>query len=557
MKEHRPGDKLVLKANVSDNKIEVIWMLPLLALRPGFPLLLLTALLPLYYLRFFSTCETRLIFLTTGSYGSNSRRFGYCRSGIGLKAAAGGPAISRKGSLPMRYESEVAVIIPAINEQESIAKVLAAIPHWVDDVVVVDNGSTDETAARARNGGARVVHEPRRGYGAACLAGLKALDNPEIVVFLDGDYSDHPEEMPLLVDPILHDEADLVAGSRVLGPREPGALTSQARFGNWLACLLMRLFWKVRYTDLGPFRAVRLSALAGLGMCDRGYGWMVEMQIKATQAGLRVREIPVQYRRRIGKSKVSGTIRGIVGAGSKTLFKIFQAGFSFLPVERAISTHERVIVFSRFPVPGQTKTRLIPALGPDGAADLQKHMTEHTLSRVRRLYIRQGCSVEVRYDGADCRTVRDWLGDDLILRHQGGGDLGRRMTRALRDAFQAGMQRVVVVGTDCPGLTTGHLKEALACLEKHTAVIGPANDGGYYLFGLNRYIPELFEGVDWGTAQVLEQTLAQASRLGIDWKLLPALDDIDRPEDLAIWERESGRGAQEPMSPDASIKNAS
>ncbi len=441
----------------------------------------------------------------------------------------------------MRYEAEVAVIIPAFNEQESIGRVLAAIPDWVDDVVVVDNGSADETAARALDGGARVVREPRRGYGAACLAGLHALRSPDVVVFLDGDYSDHPEEMPLLVDPIIRDEADLVAGSRVLGTREPGAVTPQARFGNRLACLLIRLFWKARFTDLGPFRAVRLSAFNALGMCDRGYGWMVEMQIKATQAGLRVREIPVQYRRRIGKSKVSGSFKGIIGAGSKILFKIFQAAFSSMPVERAISTHERVIVFSRFPVPGQTKTRLIPALGPEGAANLQRRMTEHTLYRVRRVETEQGCSVEVRYDGADRRTVRDWLGDHFILRHQGGGDLGQRMARAVRDAFQAGMRRVIVVGTDCPGLTTGYMKEALSSLEGHIAVLGPANDGGYYLIGLNRYIPELFEGVDWGTAQVLEQTLARAARLGIESKLLALLDDIDRPEDLAIWERESGR----------------
>jgi glycosyltransferase involved in cell wall biosynthesis len=163
----------------------------------------------------------------------------------------------------MRRDTEIAVVIPAIDEQESIGKVLAAIPDWVDDVVVVDNGSTDKTAERARAGDARVVHEPRRGYGAACLAGLMVLESPDIVVFLNGDFGDHPEEMPLLVDPIIQDEADLVAGSRVLGSREPGALTPQARFGNWVACLLMQVFWKVRYTDLGPFRAVRLSGAGG------------------------------------------------------------------------------------------------------------------------------------------------------------------------------------------------------------------------------------------------------------------------------------------------------
>ena len=222
----------------------------------------------------------------------------------------------------MRGENRIAVIIPALNEEAAIPLVLAAIPPWVDEVVVVDNGSTDATPAVARELGARVVREPQRGYGAACLAGIEALQHPDLVVFLDGDFSDHPEEMDRLVDPLAAHRADLVIGSRVLGHRQPGALTPQARFGNWLACLLIRLFWQVTYTDLGPFRAVRFSALGGLNMEDRNYGWTVEMQIKAAAQGLRVLEVPVSYRRRVGQSKISGTIRGIVGAGTKILATI-------------------------------------------------------------------------------------------------------------------------------------------------------------------------------------------------------------------------------------------
>lgn len=228
----------------------------------------------------------------------------------------------------MRENSKVAVIIPALNEAAAIGGVVAAIPAWVDDIVVVDNGSTDATAAMARDKGARVVREPRRGYGAACLAGLAALTDPEIIVFMDGDASDVPSEMALLVDPIIQGQADLVIGSRVLGAREPGALTPQARFGNWLACRLMYLFWGKKYTDLGPFRAIRRRALAALDMQDRNYGWTVEMQVKAVRYGLRVMEVPVSYRRRIGASKISGTLRGAVGAGTKILSIIFREAFS-------------------------------------------------------------------------------------------------------------------------------------------------------------------------------------------------------------------------------------
>jgi hypothetical protein len=242
----------------------------------------------------------------------------------------------------MRQGSRISVIIPAYNEQKAIARVVGAVPDWVDEVVVVDNGSTDSTGHLARQAGARVVLEPERGYGAACQAGMRSLREPDVVVFMDGDYGDCPEEMGLLVDPILRGEADLVAGSRTLGQRERLALSPQSRFGNWLACGLMGLIWKTSYTDLGPYRAVRTSALQSLGMHDRNFGWIVEMQIKATLAGLRVLEVPVHYRRRIGKSKISGTVRGVIGAGCKILFTIFRAAVTGLPVRHVSGPLDRV-----------------------------------------------------------------------------------------------------------------------------------------------------------------------------------------------------------------------
>lgn len=222
---------------------------------------------------------------------------------------------------------KVVVIIPALNEEDAIARVLADIPSTVADaVIVVDNGSEDATAQRAAAAGAQVIPEPRRGYGQACLTGIAALpDDTEIVVFLDGDYSDAPEEMARLVEPLTAGRADLVVGSRVLGEREPGALLPQARFGNALATFLIRVLYGVSYTDLGPFRAIRRDALERIGMVDRDFGWTVEMQVKAARLGLRAIEIPVRYRRRhAGRSKVTGTWSGTVRAGWKILSTIFR-----------------------------------------------------------------------------------------------------------------------------------------------------------------------------------------------------------------------------------------
>ncbi len=223
------------------------------------------------------------------------------------------------------------VIIPAFNEEQSIAKVVQAIPAgFVADVIVVNNNSNDGTARVAAQAGATVLDEPRPGYGNACLKGIAyaaakpAAERPDIIVFLDGDFSDYPEEMPLLVAPIAAGEAAMVIGSRALGMREAGAMMPQQIFGNWLATTLMRWLYEADYTDLGPFRAIRLDTLLALGMQDRTYGWTVEMQAKAAKQKIRYHEIPVTYRKRIGTSKVSGTLKGTVLAGYKIILTIFK-----------------------------------------------------------------------------------------------------------------------------------------------------------------------------------------------------------------------------------------
>jgi glycosyltransferase involved in cell wall biosynthesis len=222
-------------------------------------------------------------------------------------------------------DKRIVVIIPAYNEEESLPLVLANIPKFVDEVIVANNGSTDNTYEVAKKTGATVVNEEGKGYGAACLKAMEKIKDEkfDIVVFLDGDYSDYPEEMNLVIEPIVKDDYDLVIGSRMIGKKEKGAMLPQAVFGNWLASFLIKLFWNYKFTDLGPFRAIKYSSLVKLKMQDRNFGWTVEMQIKAAKQKLKTIEVPVSYRKRIGQSKVTGTFKGTIKASAKILWLIF------------------------------------------------------------------------------------------------------------------------------------------------------------------------------------------------------------------------------------------
>ncbi|MDI9356760.1 MAG: glycosyltransferase family 2 protein [Chitinophagaceae bacterium] len=223
----------------------------------------------------------------------------------------------------------IRVIIPVLNEQNAIALVLQEIPkQLVQEIIVVDNGSTDDTYKRAKEMGATVLKETERGYGNACLRGIQYIRdrrNPtDIVVFLDGDHSDFPEQMTDLVKPLIEEGYDLVIGSRMLGKREKGSLTPQQIYGNWLATFLLKIIYKVHYSDLGPFRAIKYDALLKIEMQDKTYGWTVEMQLKAAKQKLKITEIPINYRRRIGFSKISGTLKGTLLAGYKIIYTIFK-----------------------------------------------------------------------------------------------------------------------------------------------------------------------------------------------------------------------------------------
>jgi len=229
----------------------------------------------------------------------------------------------------MHHNPKISVIIPALDEEESIGQVLNDIPgEIVEEVIVVDNGSSDNTVTVSKGLGANVILEPLKGYGAACLRGISILkQDTDIVVFLDADYSDYPQDLHTVVKPIINDNADMVIGSRMSGEREKGALLPQAIFGNKLATFLIRLFWGFKYTDLGPFRAIKYRDLLALNMTDKNFGWTVEMQIKALKKRLRIVEVPVRYRKRIGKSKITGTFSGTVRAGVKIIYTIFKYGF--------------------------------------------------------------------------------------------------------------------------------------------------------------------------------------------------------------------------------------
>jgi glycosyltransferase involved in cell wall biosynthesis len=234
--------------------------------------------------------------------------------------------LTKEGESPFPFDIDV--LIPAYNEEDSIGKVVQDVPALVRHIVVVNNNSIDRTASVAKAAGAIVIDEPQMGYGKVCLTGMAYLSSlpkpPDILVFLDGDYSDYPEQLTDLITPILNEGYEMVIGSRAKGKRQAGSMTPPQVFGNWLATSLMRWIYKVDYTDLGPFRAIKWKQLEGLGMVDQNYGWTVEMQIKAAKQGLKTMEIPVDYRKRIGISKVSGTIKGVIGAGYKILWTIWK-----------------------------------------------------------------------------------------------------------------------------------------------------------------------------------------------------------------------------------------
>ena len=430
----------------------------------------------------------------------------------------------------MRMGSSVGVIVPIRDETQSPDTVISAIPQWIDEVIVCDSGSTERSPRMTIECNGRVVRELRCRYGSTYAEAVKVLNCPDIVVFLSADSIPSPDEVKHLVDPIVSDEADML-----LAKTEPGMRSPHVFSDHGLCRRLIAFIRDMAFTDPVLFQAVRFTALQRLTIRGPDHLWRVQILIKAMKNGLRIRDVPVSSMRKI-RTKRSRTPRGLSSWCVKILGALLRAARDGLSGDGNVRTEENLVILARYPVPGKTKTRLIPALGAQGAADLHRKMAEFTVYKMRDLAGRNSLTVKIFLDGSNIERMRQWLGTAYAYYHQADGDLGRRMLNAFRRAFREGSERTVIVGTDCPGLDGELVDTAFNELHQHDLVIGPASDGGYYLIGARRPHPALFAHIPWGTGEVLKATLRVAIDSGLSVKLLKQLDDIDRPEDVHLWD---------------------
>jgi rSAM/selenodomain-associated transferase 1 len=436
----------------------------------------------------------------------------------------------------------VSVIIPALDEEASIGAVIDAIPPGVvDEIVVVDGGSRDATVAVATARGARVLSEPLRGYGRACARGVSAARG-DVVVFLDADGAGNPEDIRALVAPIANGSSDLVLGSRLgsgrSGPVCPAAMPFYQRLGNRLAALLIRVRHGAHLSDLSPFRAIRRSTLLELPIENLTFGWPTEMIVRAAAAGLRIVEVPVSWRPRSGgRSKVGGTLSGTMLATGHILRAILgsprHAGQTAAdgsgtgrPARRTVA----IVIMAKQPLPGRTKTRLCPPLTADQAAELSAALLADTVGLVSSV---PGIEVAVAVSpAAAVDEMRRLLRGHARILAVEGRTIGECLSDAIGRLFSEGIARVVALNADSPTLPAAYLGRAAELLGSNDVVLGPADDGGYYLIGLSRPQPGLFEGIAWSTNQVASQTCARAAELGLTVALLPLWYDVDTPAEL-------------------------
>lgn len=432
------------------------------------------------------------------------------------------------------------IVIPALNEAAVIGTVVwrlracrALQEAGITDIIVVDNGSDDGTFEVAREAGARVVQEPRRGYGRACQAGVQAATNADVIILMDGDGSDVPEDTVHVWEPVQRGVADLAMGSRVRGLCEPGALTPQQRAGNAVGATLLRWLYGVRVSDIGPLRAIRRDTLLRMEMREMTYGWSAEMLAKAGRLKLRVAEVPVDYRRRAGgASKVAGTLSGTVKASARILRTIAR-------YRRWQPQHPRQALFivARLPIAGQTKTRLGKIIGAEAAAELYRAFLRDLDERFTQAAARDGYDLYWFYaapaDLDDDALAAQAPTAGTILRQEGTG-FAARLWHGFQTLSRRGYERIVVIGSDSPHLPAAWAAQAFAALATHDVVIGPALDGGYYLLGQRAQSApvDLFNGITMSTATVCAETLARAGAAGLHVAHLPETFDIDERADL-------------------------
>lgn len=433
---------------------------------------------------------------------------------------------------------QTTLIIPALNEGVVIGAVVRRLRECaalqaagLTDILVIDNGSTDDTATQALLAGARVVSEPQRGYGRACLAGVMAATDAEIIVQLDGDGSDVPEDIVKIWSFVQSGEADLAMGSRTRGQAERGALTAQQRVGNAVGAGLLRALYGVHVSDIGPLRAIRRTDLLRMEMREMTYGWSTEMLAKAGRMGLRIVEAPVDYRRRAGgESKVAGTLSGTLRASARILGTLARY-VTWQPT----SSKSALFIVARLPIAGQTKTRLGRVIGHEQAAALYRAFLADLGTRFIPASKRDGYDLWWYFAAPDEASEAEFAAQvppgGRYLR-QGAGDFGARLWQGFAALSAQGYERIMVMGSDSPQVPSVLVAQGFAELARHDVVLGAATDGGYYLLGQRGVPTDLFTQIPMSMPTVAAQTGEAAQAHGLRLMELPATFDIDEPEDL-------------------------
>jgi rSAM/selenodomain-associated transferase 1 len=458
-------------------------------------------------------------------------------------------------------DQRIAIVMPALNEEAAIGRHVRAILEHpairalpIVRLIVVDNGSDDGTEAVARAAGAEVIPEPQRGYGAACLAGVRAAAGSDIILLMDADGSDDPADAARIARCVLSGQADLAMGSRARGVIEGGALTFQQHVGNAVGALALRTLYGARVSDLGPLRAIRRDALLRLEMREMRYGWSTEMLAKAARAGLRISEEPVAYHLRIaGKSKVGGTLRGSVMASAHILRTLSRyTRWNPSPQTNVLtgSLRQALFIVARTPIAGQTKTRLGACIGHEATAELYSAFLRDLSARFAGAAARDGYDLFWYYTAPD--EMDDALAEKTFaavapdgsallrqLLRQVGEDFGKRLRHGFQALQERGYQRIVVIGSDSPQLPAIWVQEAFAALRFHDMVIGPARDGGYYLLGLRTESMDsdaldLFTDIPMSTSDTCARTIERARRLNLAITCTPRSFDVDKVDDLRL-----------------------